>query len=88
MSPELSLEKTLPHSADAERAVLGAILLDNDILDQAAEMLKSEDFYVEGHRRIFSTMLGLATASRAIDSLTLREELERSGSLEMVGGVV
>ena len=88
MSPELSLEKTLPHSADAERAVLGAILLDNDILDQAAEMLKSEDFYVEGHRRIFSTMLGLATASRAIDSLTLREELQRSGSLEMVGGVV
>ena len=84
----MSLEKTLPHSTEAERAVLGAILLDNDILDQAAEMLKSDDFYVEGHRTVFSTMLALATSSKAIDSLTLREELQRSDSLEAVGGVV
>ena len=84
----MSLEKTLPHSTEAERAVLGAILLDNDILDQAAEMLKSDDFYVEGHRTVFTTMLALATSSKAIDSLTLREELQRSDSLEAVGGVV
>ena len=84
----MSLEKTLPHSTEAERAVLGAILLDNDILDQAAEMLKSDDFYVEGHRTIYSTMFALATASKAIDSLTLREELQRSDSLEAIGGVV
>ncbi len=84
----MTLEKTLPHSAEAERAVLGAILLDNDILDQAAEMLKADDFYTEGHRTIFATMLGLSTASKAIDSLTLREELNRSDSLERVGGVV
>ena len=84
----MGLEKTLPHSTEAERAVLGAILLDNDILDQAAEMLKSDDFYVEGHRTIYSTMLALATASKAIDSLTLREELQRSDSLEAIGGVV
>ncbi len=88
MNPEMSLEKTLPHSAEAERAVLGAILLDNDIFDQATEMLKSDDFYVEGHRTIYSIMLALATGSKAIDSLTLREELQRGGSLEAVGGVV
>ena len=88
MNPEMSLEKTLPHSAEAERAVLGAILLDNDIFDQATEMLKSDDFYVEGHRTIYSIMLALATGSKAIDSLTLREELQRGDSLEAVGGVV
>jgi len=88
MNSEMSLEKTLPHSAEAERAVLGAILLDNDIFDQATEMLKSDDFYVEGHRTIYSIMLALATGSKAIDSLTLREELQRGGSLEAVGGVV
>ena len=84
----MSLEKTLPHSTEAERAVLGAILLDNDIFDQATEMLKSDDFYVEGHRTIYSTMIALATGSKAIDSLTLREELQRGDSLEAVGGVV
>ena len=84
----MTLEKTLPHSAEAERAVLGAILLDNDTLDQAAEMLKADDFYVEGHRTVFSTMLALSTSSKAIDSLTLREELLRRDSLEAVGGVV
>ena len=84
----MTLEKTLPHSAEAERAVLGAILLDNDTLDQAAEMLKADDFYVEGHRTVFSTMLALSSSSKAIDSLTLREELLRRDSLEAVGGVV
>ncbi|MDE2929103.1 MAG: replicative DNA helicase [Acidobacteriota bacterium] len=82
-----SLEKTLPHSAEAERAVLGAVLLDNRIFDQAAELLVSEDFYLESHRRIFDTIVTLAGASKAVDILTLREELTRRTDLDAVGGV-
>lgn len=82
-----SLEKTLPHSAEAERAVLGAVLLDNQVFDQAAQLLVSEDFYLESHRRIFDTIISLAGASRAIDILTLREELERRNDLDAAGGV-
>ncbi len=82
-----SLEKTLPHSAEAERAVLGAVLLDNRVFDQAAQLLVSEDFYLESHRRIFDTIVSLAGASRAIDILTLREELARRTDLDAVGGV-
>jgi len=82
-----SLEKTLPHSTEAERAVLGAVLLDNQVFDQAAELLVSEDFYLESHRRIFDTIASLAGASRAIDILTLREELTRRADLDAIGGV-
>ena len=82
-----TLEKTLPHSAQAERAILGAVILDNEVFDQAAELLVSEDFYLESHRRIYDTIVSLAGASRAIDILTLREELERRADLDAVGGV-
>ena len=82
-----SPEKTLPHSAEAERAVLGAIILDNRVFDQAAELLVSEDFYLESHRRIYDTIVSLANATRAIDILTLREELTRMADLDVVGGV-
>ena len=82
-----SLDKTLPHSAEAERAVLGAVLLDNHVFDQAAQLLVSEDFYLESHRRIFDTIVSLAGASRAIDILTLPEELTRTTDLDAVGGV-
>ncbi len=82
-----TLEKTLPHSAEAERAILGAVLLDNEVFDQAAELLVSEDFYLESHRRIFDTIVSLAGVSRAIDILTLREELTRRNDLDAVGGV-
>ncbi|MBI4444604.1 MAG: replicative DNA helicase [Acidobacteria bacterium] len=87
MAVDVLPEKTLPQNLDAERAVLGAILLDNALLDQAAEILTSEDFFLEGHRRIFSTMARLSAASHAIDSLTLIEELQRESVLEATGGV-
>jgi replicative DNA helicase len=84
---DVTVEKSLPHSDEAERAVLGAILIDNGLFDQASEILVTEDFYLEGHRKIFSTMLGLSSDSRAIDSLTLREELQKRSQLEAAGGV-
>jgi len=86
MSDDVTLEKTLPHSLEAERAVLGAILLDNRLFDQAAEIISEGDFYTESHRKIFGRMEALSAQSRAIDSVTLREELVKSNDLESAGG--
>jgi replicative DNA helicase len=87
MPTDLTIEKSLPHSPEAERAVLGAILLENSLFDQTSEMLTREDFYLENHRNIFSTMERLSSDTRTIDLLTLREELQKQNELEAVGGV-
>ncbi len=87
MPTDLTIEKSLPHSPEAERAVLGAILLENTLFDQTSEMLTREDFYLENHRNIFSAMERLSSDTRAIDLLTLREELQKQNELEAVGGV-
>jgi len=87
MPTDLTIEKSLPHSPEAERAVLGAILLENALFDQTSEMLTREDFYLESHRNIFSTMERLSSDTRAIDLVTLREELQKQNELEAVGGV-
>jgi len=84
---DITLEKSLPHSLEAERAVLGAILLDNQVFDQAAELLTLKDFHSEGHQKIFSKMETLASATQPIDSVTLREELEKDSALDAAGGI-
>ncbi len=86
MSEELTLDRSLPHSLEAERAVLGAILLDNRLYDQAAELLTDSDFHSEAHRKIFIRMEELSSSARAIDSVTLREALQKEHDLEVVGG--
>lgn len=83
---ELLTSKIPPHSLEAERAVLGAILLEKDSLPRAIEILKSSDFYKEGHRKIFEAMIALFERSEPVDLLTLREELRRRAELEEVGG--
>ena len=83
---DITLEKTLPHSAEAERAVLGAILLDSSLFDQAASLLLMDDFHLPAHREIFSRMSGLSATSQSIDTLTLREALERNEKLAHIGG--
>src|SRR6267154_4227366 len=77
---------SLPANVEAERSILGAILLDNFSYNQAAEHLKPEDFLLDSHRRIYSRMMDLAWSSRAIDHLTLAEELQRHGEFEPIGG--
>lgn len=81
-------ERTLPHNLDAERSVLGAILLDNEAFNTAVAIIKPEAFFRDAHRRIFDRMIDLSERRTAIDVVTLREELTRSGELEEVGGVV
>src|SRR4026207_708551 len=79
-------ERTLPHNLEAERSVLGAILLHNDAFNLAAEVIDSEDFFRGPHSRVFDKMVKVAERGDAIDLVTLKEELGRSGDLEEVGG--
>jgi replicative DNA helicase len=84
---EQFLERPLPSSDDSERAILGAILLDNSLITQAVEQLKAEDFYSPLHRRIFSGMVSLFEASRSIDPILISEELKKDGPIDAIGGV-
>jgi len=86
MAAELTLEKPLPHNLDAERSVLGAILLDNHALNTVVEKLKPEDFFLDQHRRVFQQMTALGETQQAIDLVTLTEGLHRRGELEAAGG--
>jgi replicative DNA helicase len=79
-------ERTLPHSLDAEKSVLGAILIHNDAFNNAAELIDSRDFFRDAHRRIFDKMVVLSERGDAIDFITLKEELARAGDLDEVGG--
>ncbi len=78
---------SLPANVEAERSILGAILLDNFAYNQAAEHLRIEDFSLDSHRRIYSRMVDLAESSRPIDMITLIEELDRHKDLQAIGDV-
>src|SRR5206468_8417935 len=76
-----------PWSNEAEQAVLGAMLLDQDAALKAAELLDDTMFYKEGHRALFRAMTGLAERGDVIDPVTLRDELGRRGDLDRAGGM-
>jgi len=82
----LAAERTLPHNLEAERSVLGAIIIHNDAFNVAAELIDSKDFFRDAHRRVFDTMVDLNERGQAIDLVTLKDELARSNRLEEVGG--
>jgi replicative DNA helicase len=86
MATDLTLERPLPQNLDAERSVLGAVLLDNHALNAAVERLRPEDFFLDQHRRVFQQMMALGEAQQAIDLVTLTDELHRRGELEAAGG--
>jgi replicative DNA helicase len=76
-----------PHNLDAERAVLGAILLEGrEALPRVVEVLRPSDFYTEAHRAMYHAMLDLFDRGEPVDLLTLQEELRRSDQLPLVGG--
>src|SRR2546422_628310 len=75
-----------PHNIDAERSVLGAILLDNSALGAAAARLKPEDFFFPHHQVIFRHMVALGEVQRPIDLVTLFDELQSQGVIAAAGG--
>ncbi|MGZ5462534.1 MAG: replicative DNA helicase [Thermoanaerobaculia bacterium] len=83
---DVTLDRPLPQSPDAERAVLGSILINNNAFYRVVSTISSEDFFRDAHRTIFAAMRVLAEQSREIDLLTLKEELAKHERLEGVGG--
>ncbi|HXU34842.1 MAG TPA: replicative DNA helicase [Blastocatellia bacterium] len=79
-------EKGLPSNIEAERSILGAILLDNAVCNQAIELLRRDDFFLDSHRRIFEKMIALTERIMPIDLITLSDELRRAGEFEQIGG--
>src|ERR1017187_10648332 len=81
-----TLERPMPQNTEAERSILGAILLDNNALNATLEKLKPEDFFHDHHRRIYQQMITLGETQQAIDLVTLTDQLQRAGELESSGG--
>src|SRR5215467_13607348 len=79
-------DRGLPSSIESEKSILGAILLDNSVCNQAVEMLRRDEFFLDSHRRIYDKMVLLSERSLPIDLVTLSEELRRAGEFEQVGG--
>ncbi len=79
-------DKGLPSNVEAERSILGAILLDNAVCNQAIELLRRDDFFLDSHRRIFDKMVVLTERLMPIDLITLSDELRRAGEFEQIGG--
>jgi hypothetical protein len=76
----------LPNNLEAERSVLGAILVNNEVILEASAALKPDDFFLDQHRRIFIQMLTLNATRQPIDLVTLADELHKKSELEAVGG--
>jgi len=82
----LEAGKLPPQAPDLEQAVLGAMMLERNAVNEAIDILQPESFYVDAHRRIFDAILGLFRNDQPIDILTVTEELRKRGELDMVGG--
>ena len=82
----VDLDRPLPHNPDAERSILGAILLDNRALTVACAHVRAEDFFLLEHRRIFCAMIALDVNGAPIDTTMLMEHLQTAGELEAAGG--
>lgn len=87
MGTDLLNDKGLPAAVDAEKAILGAIFLNNDLLAQALSFIERGDFHLDSHRRIFDAMVGLRDSDHPIDAITLPALLKERNELEQVGGV-
>ena len=77
-----------PHSIEAERAILGAILLNKDAFDAVSSIVKAEDFYSDNHRVIYEALVSIVGKNQRVDYVLLSEELKKSQKLEAVGGIL
>ncbi|MEJ6743316.1 MAG: replicative DNA helicase [Porticoccaceae bacterium] len=83
---EPSASQPLPHSIEAEQAVLGGLMLKNDAFDSIAEILSDSDFYSKDHQLIFNAMHRLAAEGQPFDPITLSEFLQNNNELGAIGG--
>jgi replicative DNA helicase len=80
------LDRLPPHDLDAEKGVLGSILLDPNLADDVALLLRPEDFYAEANEKLYSHLLAMHDAGKRIDATLLMDRLRSAGDLEMIGG--
>lgn len=78
--------QTQPHNLEVEMAVLGSMLIEDQAISKTAERLSAVDFYKDAHKTIFSAILQLHEAHKAVDLITLVEKLKNDGTLEAIGG--
>ena len=81
------LDRTPPHNADAERAVIGSMLLDRAVIDDVALLVRAEDFHLDAHRKLFSHLKAMHDGGGRIDATLLLSRIEKSGELAAVGGM-
>ncbi len=86
MASQETVEKIPPQNIEAEMAVLGSMLLDRDAIPEAIELLSENSFYKNSHRKIYSSVIKLYDSNRAVDLITLIEELKKDGCLDEIGG--
>jgi len=79
---------TLPYNEEAEKAVLGTLLLDHENIYQIVEILDKDDFYLTAHKIIYETILDVFERGRAFDILTIKDQLQQNGKLDLTGGDV
>ena len=82
------LGKTLPAHSDAERAVLGALLLNDEYISSISEIIVPDDFYSPAHKTIYQAIIDLGQKHKRIDIVTLQDELIKKDQLEAIGGIV
>ena len=78
---------TMPYNRDAEMALLGCLLIDNDIAAELVEKLTEDDFYQESHKFIIRAMQTVFNDRKPIDLVTLSDQLDGEGNLEKSGGI-
>ena len=83
-----SNDRIPPQNREAEQATLGSMLIERTAMEKAAEILKTDDFYLETHRIIFDAMLALTTRDEPVDLITLQDELRSKDKFDSVGGLL
>ncbi len=86
MNAQEMIDKIPPQSVEAEMAVLGSMLLDREAISHAIEILDVSYFYRESHKKIYSAIIKLYDETKAVDLITLMDELKKTNSLDEVGG--
>lgn len=82
----VTIDRALPHNLEAERSVLGAIIINNSTYEQIGDRLQARHFYRDAHRRLYDAMIAVLDQDRALDFVTLKDELARRGDLDEIGG--
>ena len=84
--PSIEQGKLPPQAVDLEEAVLGALMLEKDALNDVIEILKPESFYKQENQKIYAAIMKLFEQSQPVDILTVTQQLRKTGELELVGG--